>query len=228
MRLIAYLIAGYFLVGCVVIPTDKLRVGQSLSEFARIIPAKPTQRVPIQIGDQTPFVVLEYLAAIPPDYNPEKRWFLFFDDRLIAWGDGDSRVGQLVASTALYQYAADNGVINLLQSQQLLFSDALRIYGQDLSPDYRELALFKIALAEKVQNGEISLLEYQAKIAEKENLISSRRQQQELASAQARQARIQSALQALTLSHNIFNASQPQVINCTSVQAGVVTNTNCR
>lgn len=129
---------------------------------------------------------------------------------------------------------ADQDSINHAEAEQYRFETISRVYGLSMLPEYNEYYAFRIQAAEALDAGRITEAEFASFVLDKEAQVNHRiaeAQYQAAAEEQTKQQAQQAqALMLMGLGTQIMEMSQPQrtpVINCTSSEAGVFTNTTC-
>lgn len=220
--------------GCAaVLPVAELRTGITLEDAKKKIAAIPTRegKIPPPPGENGTLYAVEYNIAEQQNYAPSPHWLLFYENQLATYGRGDIRVAEVTAYYLYYSSLARRKVITWEHVETAQWNKVVELYGYTVPNDYRAYAAYRIELAIKLDRGELDEATVSRLYAEREAEMSARADAAQRDYAAQQQVRTNQSLMLMGLGAQMMQSARPAynpTINCTSIQQGAFTNTNCR
>ncbi len=100
-------------------------------------------------------------------------WAMFHNDQAIAFGIGKEKEAEHSIYTALVNQKYASGKLKQSQAERMIFDNFRQLYGEP-EPIIKEIAMFRIMLAEKTETGKISQSEADYLVAQKESEVAER------------------------------------------------------
>lgn len=105
--------------------------------------------------------------------QPCTTWAMFQDNKAIAFGVGEEKDAEHSIYSALVNQKYASGKLKQSQAERMIFDNFRKLYGEP-EPITKEIAMFRIMLAEKMETGIILQSEADYLIAKKESEIAER------------------------------------------------------
>jgi hypothetical protein len=174
-----------FLAGCAaVLPTTSLKHGTPMADIKHKIYTAPLAENTFQDPVGNPLTVLEY--NLRPDRQTQSAspyWFLFFEDKLVAYGLGSTREAQFYVGQLFLNYLVQEKKMDLVTAEQRLYGVYKSLYGSE-NPLMDEYFRYKIMIAEKLDKGEIDRSEAEYMVSQKMSEIQAKIRQIKYQNAQ--------------------------------------------
>lgn len=100
-------------------------------------------------------------------------WAMFHNNKAIAFGIGKEKEAEHSIYSALVNQKYASGKLKQSQAERMIFNNFRQLYGEP-EPITKEIAMFRIMLAEKMETGEILQSEAEYLIAQKEAEVAER------------------------------------------------------
>ena len=100
-------------------------------------------------------------------------WAIFHNNKAIAFGIGKEKEAEHSIYSALVNQKYASGKLKQSQAERMIFDNFRQLYGEP-EPIIKEIAMFRIMLAEKTETGKISQSEADYLVAQKESEVAER------------------------------------------------------
>jgi transcriptional antiterminator Rof (Rho-off) len=122
-------------------------------------------------------ILFETLPSLNSDKvnnaQPYTTWAMFQDNKAIAFGVGEEKDAEHSIYSALVNQKYASGKLKQSQAERMIFDNFRKIYGEP-EPITKEMAMFRIMLAEKMETGKVLQAEADYLMAQKEAEVAER------------------------------------------------------
>lgn len=206
--------------------TAKLKQGMSESELKNYYGStkETVLNDPFTSNIKYNIILFETLPSLNSDKvnnaQPYTTWAMFQDNKAIAFGVGEEKDAEHSIYSALVNQKYASGKLKQSQAERMIFDNFRKLYGEP-EPITKEMAMFRIMLADKMETGKVlqSEADYlmsqkEAEVAERikeiqrkeEQLLKEDAARRELIELQQRQLANQQHANAIAQSHSTSQA----------------------
>ncbi|MBW2557949.1 MAG: hypothetical protein JRD69_03800, partial [Deltaproteobacteria bacterium] len=159
--------------------TAKLKEGMSESELKNYYGStkETVLNDPFTSNAEYNIILFEILPSLNSDkvnnVQPYTAWAIFHNNKAIAFGIGKEKEAEHSIYSALVNQKYASGKLKQSQAERMIFDNFRQLYGEP-EPIIKEIAMFRIMLAEKMETGKISQSEASYLIAQKESEVAER------------------------------------------------------
>ena len=159
--------------------TAKLKHGMTASELSNYYGAikETVLNDPFTSNIKYDLILFEALPSLNSNEVNNDRaytaWAMFHNNKAIAFGIGNEKEAEHSIYSALVNQKYASGKLKQSQAERMIFDNFRQLYGEP-EPITKEIAMFRIMLAEKMETGEILQSEADYLVAQKESEVAER------------------------------------------------------
>jgi len=159
--------------------TAKLKQGMTASELRNYYGSikETVLNDPFTSNTKYNIVLFEALQSLNSNkvnnYIASTYWAMFHNNKAIAFGIGKEKEAEHSIYSALVNQKYASGKLKQSQAERMIYDNFRQLYGEP-EPITKEIAMFRIMLAEKMETGEILQSEAEYLISQKEAEVAER------------------------------------------------------
>lgn len=159
--------------------TAKLKQGMSESELKNYYGStkETVLNDPFTSNIKYNIILFETLPSLNYDKvnnaQPYTTWAMFQDNKAIAFGVGEEKDAEHSIYSALVNQKYASGKLKQSQAERMIFDNFRKLYGEP-EPITKEMVMFRIMLAEKMETGKVLQSEADYLMAQKEAEVAER------------------------------------------------------
>jgi hypothetical protein len=159
--------------------TARLKQGMAESELKSYYGAIKETILSDPFTPNVQYNVILFEALPPLDSNKvnvdiaSTYWGMFYDHKAITFGIGKEKEAEHSIYSALVNQSHAAGKIKQSRAERMIYDKFVQLYGTP-DPITKEISMFRILLAEKIENGKISNTEADYLMAQKEAEVAER------------------------------------------------------
>lgn len=165
--------------------TAKLKQGMTASELRNYygVIKETVLNDPFASNIKYKIILFEVLPSLNSDKVnndiPYTAWACFHNNKAIAFGIGKEKEAKHSIYSALVNQKYASGKLKQSQAERMIFNNFRQLYGEP-EPITKEIAMFRIMIAEKIETGKILQSEADYLMAQKESEVAERLKQIQL------------------------------------------------